>query len=317
MAPVVWRLILKRLAFAIPMLLIVSFFSFVLVSLSPVDPATAALGSFATQEQVVATRLELGLDKPLVVQYWSWLAKAVRGDFGNAILGSGSVTHQLNARLPVTLSLVLVASLLVAFIGIGLGVLGAVRGGAVGRGVSFFAAMGLGFPSFWIALVLTSFFAVKWRIFPVTGYEYITRDPWKWFKSLVLPSVAVSLGGIASIGRQTRSAMLDVFSRDFVRVMEANGFSRRSVIYRHALRNAAIPVVTLLSVLSVNLLGAAVVIENIFALPGIGSAAAEATLSRDLPIIQGAVIYFTLIVIAVGILVDVSYSLLDPRVRVR
>jgi peptide/nickel transport system permease protein len=312
-----WRLIAKRLAFAIPMLLIVSFFSFVLVSLSPVDPATAALGSFATEEQVVAKRLELGLDKPLIVQYWSWLSKAMRGDFGNAILGSGSVTDQLNARLPVTLSLVLVASILIAIVGVSLGVFGAIRGGAVGRGVSFVSAIGLGFPSFWVALVLTSFFAVKWRLFPVTGYEYFTRDPWQWFRSLALPAVAVSLGGIASIGRQTRSAMLDVFSRDFVRVMEANGFSRRSIVYRHALRNAAIPVVTIIGVLSVNLLGAAVVIENIFALPGIGSMASEATLSRDLPIIQGAVIYFTLIVIAVGILVDISYSLLDPRVRVR
>ena len=311
------RLLVKRIAFAIPMLFVVSFFSFVLVSLSPTDPAEAVLGPFATPEQIAEKREELNLNKPLVVQYQRWLTRAVRGDLGTGIGGGGPVTAQLNARLPATVSLILAAMTLVLIGGVGLGVLSAVRGGVFGRLVGLLSVAGLAFPGFWVALLLTTMFSVKLRLFPSFGYVYLTDNPWQWLRSLVLPAIAVSLGGIATLAKQTRAAMLDSFSKDFVRVMQANGLSSRSVVYRHALRNAAIPVVTVLGVVSVSLLGAAVVVENVFGYPGIGSLAAAATGTRDLPIVQGAVVYFTLIVIAVGILVDASYSLLDPRVRIR
>jgi peptide/nickel transport system permease protein len=312
-----WRLVVKRLAFAIPMLLIVSFFSFILVSLSKTDPATAALGSFATSEQIDAKRIELGLDKPIFVQYLRWVGRAIHGDFGVAILGSGSVNSQMTKLLPATISLVLLASLFATVLGVGLGVLSAVRGGVFGRLVSSLSVFGLAVPGFWIALVFTSLFAVKWRLFPVSGFVYFTDRPWDWLRSLILPATAVSLGGATTLAKQTRSAMLDAFSMDFVRVLQANGFSRRSIVYRHALRNAAIPVVTIIGVISVSLLGTAVLVENIFGLPGIGSKAVESAANHDLPIIQGAVVYFTMIVIAVGVLVDLAYALLDPRVRAR
>jgi peptide/nickel transport system permease protein len=313
----VFRLIAKRVAVAVPMLLIVSFFSFALASISPTDPARAVLGPLATTAQVEAKRAELHQDDPLLTKYGRWLGNAVHGDFGVAYVGGASVSTQLNNRIGATASLLLVTILFVLVGGVALGVVAAVRGGAADRIVSGVSTLGLALPSFWIALVLTTLFAVKWRLFPVFGYVPIGQNLWEWFRSLVLPAFAVSLGGIATLSAQTRAAMLEALSKDFTRVMQANGIPMRSIVYRHALRNAAIQIVTILGVISVTLLGGAVVIEGIYGLPGLGSLAVSATAQGDLPLIQGAVVYFTLIVIVVGLLVDVSYSILDPRVRVR
>jgi peptide/nickel transport system permease protein len=312
-----FRLIAHRVAVAVPMLLIVSFFSFALASISPTDPARAVLGPLATNEQVAEKRVEMQVDDPLLTQYGRWLGNAVHGDFGVAYIGGASVSNQLNSRIGATASLLLVTILFVLVGGVALGVVAAVRGGAAGRIVSGVSTLGLALPSFWIALVLTTLFAVKWRLFPVFGYVPVGQDPWEWFRSLVLPAFAVSLGGIAALAAQTRAAMLEALSKDFTRVMQANGIPMRSIVYRHALRNAAIPIVTILGVITVTLLGGAVVIEGIYGIPGLGSLAVSATAQGDLPLIQGAVVYFTMIVIVVGLLVDVSYSVLDPRVRVR
>jgi len=310
------RLIGRRLAFAIPMLFIVSFLSFFLVSLSPTDPARVILGPYASEEAVEAKQLELHLDDSIFGQYWRWLQGALHGDLGRSIVGGGDVTTQLNARLGATLSLVLVSLGVVAVLGVGLGIVSAVRGGAIGRAADAISVAGFALPAFWIALLLTSFFSVRLGWFPVAGYSTIDQGVREWGRSLALPAFAASLAGVAVVSKQTRASMLEALSRDYVRVMEANGFSRRSIVYRHALRNATIPVVTVMGVFTVSLLGSAVVIENLFAYPGIGSLAASAAAQHDLPLIQGAVIYFTLIVIFVGLVLDISYSLIDPRVRV-
>jgi peptide/nickel transport system permease protein len=313
------RLILRRLAFAVPMLFLVSFFSFVLVSLSPTDPARIVAGPYADEARIVQVRTELGLDRPMISRYGSWVSHAVQGDFGTSItFAQGVPVRQLlNSRVPTTVSTVAVALLVVTTVGLALGVFSAVKGGSSGRAVSVFSLLGLAIPGFWLVLVLTQWFAVKWRLFPAIGYRGITDSPTAWLRALVLPVLAISVGPIASVTKQTRDSMLDALGKDFVRVMQANGMPRRSVLYRHALKNAAIPLVTLLGINAVSLIGAAVVVEKIKAFDGLGSLAVDAAAGSDLPIVQGAVVYFCLFVIVIGLLVDISYSFLDPRVRVR
>ena len=312
-------LVLKRIAFAVPMLFIVSFFSFLLVTLSPTDPARIVAGPYADEARVMEVRTELGLDRPLLAQYGTWVSKAVRGDLGKSITVAQGVpvTSMLNARIPSTLSTVLASLLVVSVAGVSLGVFSAVSGGSSGRAVSLVSLIGLAVPGFWLVLILTRWFSVKWQVFPAIGYRNFTESPWKWFVALVLPVVSISVGPIASLTKQTRDSFLDASSKDFVRVMQANGIPRRSVLYRHALKNAAIPLVTLLGINAVSLIGAAVVVEKIKAFPGLGSLAVDAASGSDLPVVQGAVVYFCLFVIVIGLLVDISYSFLDPRVRVR
>lgn len=309
------RLVARRLAWAIPMLFLVSFLSFLLVSLVPGDPARSVLGPQASQEQVDALHHQLGLDRPLVEQYLAWLGRAVRGDLGTSLHTGVDVGRLLGARLAPTLSLIVLATLTAAVLGIALGVLSAVRGGVLGRIVDVASVAGLAVPGFWLALLFISWFAVDLRILPATGYVPIGQSPSGWLRSLVLPVAAASLGAMTAVAKQTRDAMLDALSREFVRVMQANGLSRRSIVYRHTLRNAAVPVVSLLGVISASLLGATVLIENVFALPGLGSGAALAATQHDLPVLQGAVIYFTLIVICIGLLADLCQAWLDPKVR--
>jgi peptide/nickel transport system permease protein len=313
------RLILKRLAFAVPMLLLVSFFSFVLVSLSPTDPARIVAGPYADEVRVAEVRTELGLDRPMLSRYGSWLSHAVRGDFGTSITFAQGVPVKklLNSRVPTTVSTVAASLVVVTLAGLSLGVFSAVRGGSSGRAVSVLSLFGLAIPGFWLVLILTQWFAVKWRLFPAIGYRAITDSPTAWLRALVLPVLAISVGPIASVTKQTRDSMLDALGKDFVRVMQANGMPRRSVLYRHALKNAAIPLVTLLGINAVALIGAAVVVEKIKAFDGLGSLAVDAAAGSDLPIVQGAVVYFCLFVIVIGLVVDISYSFLDPRVRVR
>jgi peptide/nickel transport system permease protein len=314
-----FRLIAKRLAWAVPMLFAVSFFSFALVSLSPTDPARIIAGPFATQADVVQVRTELGLDDPLLTRYGRWVGDAVKGDFGTSISFTKGVkvSKLLNDRLTSTLSTVGLSLITAAVVGVGLGVFSAVRGGSSGRAASLLSLFGLAIPGFWLALVMVTFFAVTLKWFPAIGYVPLSVSPMRWAKSLVLPVAAIALAPIASLTKITRDAMTDALGRDFVRVLQANGLPRRSVIYRHALKNAAIPIATLLGIQAVTLIGAAAIIEDIFAIPGLGSLAVKAAGVSDLPLIQGAVVYFCLIVVVVGVLVDISYSFLDPRVRVK
>ncbi|MCL7459623.1 ABC transporter permease [Micromonospora echinofusca] len=313
----VLRLVALRLAWALPMLFVVSFFCFLLVSLVPGDPARSVLGPLAPQQQVDALHQQMGLDRPLLHQYVSWLGRSVQGDLGVSVITGAEVGPMLNARLAPTLSLIVLATLTAMLLGVGLGVFSGVHGGPLGRMVDVLSVVGLAVPGFWLALMLVSWFAVRWPLFPVTGYVPLTQSPGDWLGSLVLPVAATSLAAVTAVAKQTRDSMLDTLDRDFVRVMQANGLSRRSIVYRHALRTAAVPVVSLLGVISASLLGTTVLIENIFGLPGLGSGAALAAAQHDIPVLQGAVVYFTLIVIVIGLLVDLCQAWLDPRVRHR
>ncbi|MCP3818474.1 ABC transporter permease [Streptomyces sp. A3M-1-3] len=309
------RLAVRRLLSSAPLLFLVSALTFVLVSLVPGDPARTIVGQHATVEQYEAVRGQLGLDEPLPVQYWDWLVRVFQGDLGSSLFSGEPVTSVLNNRLPVSLSLIIAGTVVSGILGVSLGLLTARRGGILVKIVDGLSLVGLAVPAFWFALVLIAVGSVRLRWFPVTGYVPFADDPAQWGRSLVLPVLSLSLGAVAMIAKQTRDSVLDTSGRDFIRVMQANGFSQRSILYRHVLRNAALPVVTVLGVVLISLLATAVFVETVFAMPGLGSLTQQATIQHDIPVIQGAVLYITVLVVLVNLLVDLAYGRLDPRVR--
>ncbi|HEV7146000.1 MAG TPA: ABC transporter permease [Pedococcus sp.] len=308
------RLVLRRLAWSVPLLLIASVVSFVFVALLPGDPARALLGQNATQEQVTAVREQLGLDQPLWEQYWNWLRGALHGDFGSSLFTHQPVTQLLNDRLEPSLSLIVGATLVATLVGVVLGVRGA-RRGALGRVVDAVSIVGIAIPDFWLGLMLIVLFAVQWSLLPPTGYVPFVDDPAGWLTSIVLPVVTLAVPATAIIAKQTRDAVSAAFDRGFVRTLRAAGLSDRSITYRHALKNAAIPILTVVGLVFIGALSGTVAVESIFAIPGLGRTAVQATSSADLPLVQGVVVYFTLIVIVVNLLVDLAYGYFDPRVR--
>ncbi|MGW0665259.1 ABC transporter permease [Streptodolium elevatio] len=309
------RLVLRRLVSSVPLLFLVSAFTFVLVSLVPGDPARTIAGQHATEEQYQNVRAQLGLDESLPVQYWNWLEGLLRGDLGASLFSGEPVATQLNNRLPVSLSLIIAATIVSGIVGVALGVLSARRGGVLVKSVDVLSLLGLAVPAFWLALVLIAVFGVQLRWLPVTGYVPLADNPTEWARSLVLPVVSMSVSAVAIIAKQTRDSVLDTMTKDFIRVMEANGFRQRSILYRHVLRNAALPVVTVLGVVMVSLLASTVFVETVFAMPGLGGVTQQATVQHDIPLIQGAVLYITIVVVVVNLLVDLAYGRLDPRVR--
>jgi peptide/nickel transport system permease protein len=302
---------------AVPLLFVVSALTFVLVSLTPGNAAEEILGTRATADEYAALNRELGLNLPLYQQYWDWLGRALHGSLGESIFTHQAVTQIIGQRLPVTLSL-LVGSLLVSMVlGVSLGVFSALRGGATGRAVDALALVGFSLPAFWVGAELIVIFAVWRNWFPATGYVPLDVSPVGWLHSLVLPVFALSLYGIAATAKQTREAMLDVLASDYIRMARANGIPRRSVIFRHALRNASIRIVTVLGLQAIGLLGGTVLVENVFALPGLGSLMVTSVTQHDLSVVAGMVVYFTLIVVVINLVVDLAYTWLNPKVRVR
>jgi peptide/nickel transport system permease protein len=309
------NLIGRRLALSVPLLVIVPTVTFTLVALIPGDLARTILGTDASQAQYQQLRRSLGLDEPLDARYWQWLAHAVRGNLGTSLSWQQSVTSLLDGRLPVTLSLVIGSTAVAVVAGAGLGTLVALRADALGKVVDAIALAGLAIPNFFLGLLLVAWFAVTLRLFPATGYVPLSQSPVGWLHSLVLPVITLAMPGIALIAKQTRDAMREVLRRPFIRTLRAAGLPRRSVIGKHALRNAAIPLVTVTGLIFTASLSGTVVVESVFALPGLGGLAVQATSQHDLPLIQGVAVYFTAIVICVNLLVDLTYSWLDPRVR--
>jgi peptide/nickel transport system permease protein len=308
------RLVLRRLAWSVPLLLVASVVSFVFVALLPGDPARSLLGQNATAEQVAAVREQLGLDRPLWEQYWNWLQNALQGDFGSSLFTRQPVTELLNDRLEPSLSLIIGATLVASLVGVALGIRGA-RRGALGKVVDAASIVGIAIPDFWLGLMLIVLFAVQWSLLPPTGYVPIVDDPAGWLTSVVLPIVTLAVPATAIIAKQTRDAVSSALDRTFVRTLRAAGVSDRSVVYRHALKNAAIPILTVVGLVFIGALSGTVAVESIFAIPGLGRTAVQATSSADLPLVQGVVVYFTLIVIVVNLLVDLAYGYFNPRVR--
>jgi peptide/nickel transport system permease protein len=300
----------------VPLLVVVCSTTFFLAALIPGDIARTMLGPNASQAQYLALRHQLGLNKPIGERYWAWLTAAVHGNLGRSLFDQEPVTSLLDTRLPATLSLVIGATVVASVIGVALGIASAHSSGLLARLVDGLALVGLALPNFFLGLLLVSWFAVSLQLLPATGYVPFTQSPGDWAKSLVLPIITLALPGVAVIAKQTRDAMKDVTGQPFVRTLRASGISRGSIVFKHVLRSAAIPVATVVGLVFVGALSGTVLVESVFAMPGLGGLAVQATANHDLPLIQGVVVYFTVIVIVVNLLVDIAYGALDPRVRV-
>jgi peptide/nickel transport system permease protein len=309
--------LVRRLLLSVPLVLIVTAISFVLVELLPGSAAASILGTRATPDQIVAVNRELGLDRPLWSQYTHWLSGLLHGDLGNSTLNGTAVSHDLNARLGVTLSLVLGAMVVALILGIALGVFTAVRSGPLSRFVDLLAIGGLAIPSFWLALILILVFSVSLDLLPAVGYVAPGTSVSGWLRSLALPVAALSLSMITTVAKQTRDSMRDALTQPFVTSLRANGISEMRLRYKHGLRNAAIPIATVSGLLFINALTGAVFIEQIFVLPGLGSAVVHATTERDIPTVQGTALYLTLLVVLCNVVVDLAYTALNPKVRAR
>lgn len=309
------RLVRNRLLVSIPLFVLVTLVTFVLTALIPGDPARQILGAEASSEQVAQLREALGLNRSIIEQYGNWLVGAVQGDLGRSIISSQPVTDILGPRIAPTASLIILATLAAAIIGIAFGILGATGGRTMGRLVDGFSVVGMALPNFWIGLLLIAVFAVSLRVLPATGYVSIERGVGPWILALILPVATLTISNVASIAKQTRDAMVNALASESVAMLRASGISRSSIVFRHALKNSAVPVITVIGLLFVSLLSGTVAVEVVFGLPGLGSAAVAASLGGDLPTMQGVVLYFTIIVIVVNLIVDVAYGWLNPKVR--
>lgn len=309
------RIIVNRVLLAIPMLWVVATLMFVLLQLVPGDPAAVILGDAATPEQVSALRGQLGLDQPAMVQYGNWLSSLVTGDLGDSAISGEPVLSILNKRAPVTLSLAVAAMMFSLALGTLLGVGAAVLGGWADRVIRTATGVGVAMPNFWLGAALVVVFSVWLGLLPAVGYVPFTQSPQTWAYYMTLPVAAIAAASVAAIARQARAAMHKALQSEYVQTLRGVGLPRRSILFKHALRNTAIPVITIAGWQFVSLLGGAVLVERVFALPGLGALTVQATSASDFPVLQGMVIYTTAMVLLVNLLVDVAYLWLSPRVR--
>jgi peptide/nickel transport system permease protein len=308
--------LLRRLGAGVVMVFVVATGTFGLLSLTDADVARNIVGATGTRAQVAAKTHELGLDQPLVVQYGRWLGHAARGDLGRSWFTGIPVAQSLSTTLPVSLSIVITGVLLSAIVSVALGAMAALRGGWVDRLVQFGAVLGTALPSFLIALALAVVLAVRLRLLPATGYVALTQSVSGWLRSITLPALALAIAATAATAMQVRGSLIDVLQADFVRTLRSRGLSTRSVVFRHALRNAAPPALTVLALQFIGLIGGAVVVEKVFGLPGIGSLANAAASQGDLPVLLGTVTVTVTLVVLVNLLLDIAYAWLNPKVRV-
>ena len=311
-----FRLILQRLFALVPLLFIVSVLTFSFTSLLPSDPVDLILGDTGTVEQHEMLRERMGLNEPIHVRYLQWLGRAVQGDLGSSYFNSVSVMGAVMQRLPVTLSLTAVSAFIAIVVGVAAGVAAALRPRSwVDRFATLGATFGQAIPNFWFGLILVAIFAVSLRWFPATGFTPITESPTEWLRSVILPSIALGTSSSAAIARQVRSAMVGVLQQDYVRAARAQGLSARRVLFKHALTNAMIPVVAVLSFQITVLLGGALIVEQVFAINGLGTLAIAAVRQQDIPMLQGLVLVMVGLVVAVQLATDVIYGLLNPKAR--
>ncbi len=310
------KYLLRRMAATIPVLLLVSLMSFAVIWLVPGDPAAAFLDSSASPEQVARLRHELGVDQPLPVQMVEWYGRILSGNLGESILLRRSVGAALLERLPVTLSLAGLALILAVVFGIAAGILAAIRRGTLAdQSIMTLALLGLSVPDFWLGLVLIVVFAVGLGWLPSGGFVPITQSVTGWLATMAMPALTLALVQMGFIARMTRSAMLDVLHQDFMRTADAKGLSYRFVIMRHGLPNAMMPILTVIGIIAGSLLGGAVVVEQVFSLPGVGRLIIGAIMSRDFPVIQGGLLFLGLIYLVINLAVDLLYAAVDPRIR--
>ncbi|CAA9586424.1 MAG: ABC transporter, permease protein 1 (cluster 5, nickel/peptides/opines) [uncultured Thermomicrobiales bacterium] len=307
---------IRRLLLTIPVMLLVATGVFLLLRLTPGDPAGIILGPDATEERRMELRRELGLEDPLPLQYVRWLGRTVQGDLGRSLFLDKPVTAALLERAQPTLLLTTLALLVAVSIGLPTGIIAArARGSWLDLGSMGFAMIGIAMPTFWLGLNLILIFAVLLRWLPVAGYEPLSKGPWQALRYLILPALTLGVAQGALLARMTRSMMLEVLGQDYVRTARAKGLAERGVILRHALRNAFIPLMTVIGLTFAALMGGAVVTEQIFNIPGVGRLLIQAIGRRDFPLVQGTVLVIAAFYVLINLAVDLLYAVVDPRIR--
>ncbi len=299
------------------LLLVISSLAYFLVFFSVDGVAYRLLGDAATEADVLAKNAELGLDRPFIVRYLDWLANALNLDFGVSWFTNEPIMQGLANRLPVTITLVAIAILISAILAVVLGMTAAIKGGWIDKAVQFLAIAGFAVPGFVIAVISVTIFAINLMLLPATGWVPIEEDPGLWAASLILPVFALVIATVASSAQQIRSAIKNVMEKDWVKTLRSRGIPEREILFKHVLRAAAPAGLTVLSLQFVGMLGGSVIVESIFALPGIGSYAVSATASGDTPVVMGVVVFTVLVVIFVNLIVDLINGWLNPKVRVK
>ncbi|MEU6700554.1 ABC transporter permease [Pseudonocardia sp. NPDC046786] len=310
------RMVIRRIGGGLLVLWLVSLLTFLMVQLIPGDPAEVIAGDNASVADVDRIREQLGLDRPVYEQYLSWLGGVLRGDLGNSLFTNQPVTEAILDVAPPTLALTLTAIVLALLLGVGTGVIAGLRQGSwIDRAVSTLATLGIAMPSFWVAMLLVSVFALTLRWLPATTYVPLDRGFGTWLSHILIPATALGLATAAELARHTRGCVADVLARPYIRTARARGASTPHLIGRHVLRNAAIPVVTVLGLQTSRLIGGTIVVEAVVGISGLGSLAVNSVLQRDYPVIQGYVLFCALVVVVVNLVVDLAYGWINPKVR--
>ncbi len=308
--------IVRRLLSIVPVMAVVAVCVFLLVHFAPGDPAAIIAGDNASPANIAEIRAKLGLDQPIWKQFFQWVATLLHGDLGRSIFWGDPVTTLIGQRAEPTLSLAFTTLMVAVFLAIGMGVLAAARVGTwVDRVVMAFAVLGFSVPVFVVGYLLIFLFAVNLKWLPVQGYSPIAEGITPWLRNLVLPSIALGMAYVALIARITRTTMLEVLAEDYMRTARAKGVSAAPMLLKHALKNAAVPVATVVGNGVALLIGGVVITETVFNIPGIGRLVVDAIAKRDYPIIQGVIMVFSGVYVLVNLLVDLSYTLFDPRIR--
>jgi len=308
--------ILRRILSTLPVMGIVALFVFSLLYIAPGDPAAVIAGDQASPADVERIRQGLGLDRPFLVQFGTWLWNILHGDLGTSIFTNLPVAKMIAQRIEPTFSLMAITLVLTILVAVPLGVVAAWKAGSwVDRTIMAFAVFAFSLPVFVVGYVLAYVFALQFEWLPVQGYTPLAAGLWPWLQNLILPALALGSVYIALIARITRASMLEVLQQDYIRTARAKGLGQRSILFIHALKNAAVPIVTVIGIGIALLIGGAVVTESVFAIPGLGRLTVDAILRRDYPVIQGIVLLFSFVYVLVNLLVDLTYTLVDPRIR--
>lgn len=308
--------VIRRLFATIVVMTVVAFVVFSLLYLTPGDPAAVIAGDAATSDDIRRIRANLGLDEPFLIRFGGWVWGLAHGDLGTSIFTNLPVTHLIAQRIEPTLSLTLCTLLVAVLVAVPLGVIAAAKAGTwIDRMVMAFSVLGFSVPVFVLAYILILVFSIELDWLPVQGYRNIHENFWDWLRHLILPSIALGTVYIALIARITRASMLDVLAQDYIRTAQAKGLAPEAVLVGHALKNAAVPIVTTIGIGIALLIGGAIVTETVFAIPGIGRLTVDAILRRDYPIIQGVILIFSGAYVLINLAVDLSYMVFDPRIR--
>ncbi len=307
--------VLRRILALIPVLLVVSVVVFLLIHLIPGDPAAVMLGAQATPEQLHQLQEKLGLNEPLPSQFYHWFIHVLQGDLGQSLVSDKDVNTLIAERMPATIALTVYALVISLLLAIPLGIISAVRQNTVWDYSSMVIALiGISLPNFWAALLLIIAFSLHLGWFPSTGYVALMDNVWLHLKHLTLPAISLGFIQAGVVTRMTRSSMLDVLRQDYIRTIRAKGGAGRHVILKHALKNAMIPIITIVGLNFGLLLGGTVVVETIFSIPGIGSLVVNSVFNRDYPVIQGVILYIAFIYVLINLAVDLLYAYFDPKI---